>query len=65
MSNAFTIATTGSTLFHLAARVLDDPMQWHRIAAANHLHDPWLAGLVTLRIPASDSADPTGLPNVR
>lgn len=65
MSGASSTATTGGTLFHLAARLLDDPLQWHRIAAANHLSDPWLSGLVTLRLPAPDPGDAAGLPYVR
>lgn len=64
MNGTSSVATTGGTLFHLAARLLDDPLQWHRIAAANGLGDPWLAGLVTLRLPAPDPADAAGLPHV-
>lgn len=65
MSSASSTSTTGGTLFHLAARLLDDPLQWHRIAAANGLRDPWLAGLVTLRLPTPDPADAAGLPYVQ
>lgn len=59
-----TVATTGGTLFHLAARHLSSPLEWHRIAAANRLTDPWLAGLVTLRLPAPDPADAAGISRV-
>lgn len=62
---AVSVAVTGGTLFHLAARHLSSPLEWHRIAAANRISDPWLAGLATLRLPASNPSDASGLPDVR
>ena len=59
------IVTTGGTLFHLAARYLSSPLEWHRVAAANRISDPWLLGLSTLRLPAANPADASGLPNVK
>ena len=38
-------------LFHVAAAYLNDSTQWIRIAQLNNLSDPWLQGVVTLRIP--------------
>lgn len=48
------ITTTARTLFHIAATELQDATQWVRIAAANNLSDPMLAGVTTLRIPDPD-----------
>ena len=62
---AVSVAVTGGTLFHLAARHLSSPLEWHRIAAANRISDPWLVGLTTLRLPASAPSDARGLPDVR
>ena len=62
---AVSIVVAGGTLFHLAARHLSSPLEWHRIAAANRINDPWLAGLATLRLPAADPSDAGGLPDVR
>ncbi|HTR16622.1 MAG TPA: hypothetical protein VMI52_06270 [Acetobacteraceae bacterium] len=45
------LTVAGGTLFHIAARELGDATQWTRIAQANGLSDPMLAGLVTLLIP--------------
>ncbi len=49
-----TITRVGGTLFHVAASQLNDATQWIRIAQLNHLSDPMLAGLVTLKLPAPD-----------
>lgn len=48
-----TIQASGAdlTLYHVAARELNDPTQWYRIAAANGLSDPVIYGVVTLIIP--------------
>jgi hypothetical protein len=46
-----TIEVAGGDLFHVAAAYLNDATQWVRIAQLNNLSDPWLAGVVTLRIP--------------
>jgi len=50
--NIMTMA--GGDLFRLALARLGDATQWNRIAKANGLSDPVLAGLVTLKLPAVD-----------
>lgn len=45
------VKVTGGTLFQVAALYLGDATQWDRIASLNNIDDPWLAGVVTLRIP--------------
>ena len=62
---AASVTATGDTLFHLAARHLSSPLEWHRIAAANRIADPWLTGLATLRLPPPNPADASGLPDAR
>lgn len=49
-----TITVIGGTLFHVAAAELGDATQWLRIARLNGLHDPVLAGPVTLALPPRD-----------
>jgi L-ascorbate metabolism protein UlaG (beta-lactamase superfamily) len=49
------VTVVGGTLFRVAAEQLGDATQWIRIAQANGLSDPMLSGVVTLRIPASDT----------
>ncbi len=39
------------TLFDVAAAEYGDATLWTRIARANGLTDPWIAGALTLRIP--------------
>ena len=56
-----TITVTGGNLFQVAAQQLGDATQWIRIAQANGLSDPMLMGLVTLNIPARDSAAGGGI----
>jgi nucleoid-associated protein YgaU len=48
------ITVAGGNLFAIAAQQLGDATQWLRIAQANNLTDPMLAGVVTLAIPALD-----------
>jgi hypothetical protein len=45
------LASAGTTLFHIAARYLNDATQWSRIAQINHLQDPFLSEFKTLNIP--------------
>jgi len=45
------VTVAGGTLFAVALLYLGDATQWDVIAVANQLGDPWLSGLVTLRIP--------------
>ena len=56
-----TITVTGGNLFQLAAQQLGDATQSIRIAQANGLSDPMLAGLVSLRIPAVDPSAGGGI----
>jgi hypothetical protein len=46
-----TITVAGGNLFAIAAQYLGAADQWNRIAALNGLTDPWLTGIVTLKIP--------------
>jgi hypothetical protein len=45
------VIVSGGTLFHLAAKYLNDATQWIRIAQANNISDPVLTGVKTLVIP--------------
>lgn len=49
------VTVVGGDLFRVAADELGDATQWSRIAAANGLSDPRLAGVVQLRIPLRDA----------
>ena len=42
---------SGTTLFHVAARVTGDAMQWVAIAELNNLIDPWIDAQKDLLIP--------------
>lgn len=55
-----TIQVAGGNLFQLAAQYLGDATQWNRIAELNGLTDPFLAGPVTLEIPAVDASAGNG-----
>ena len=50
-----TITVTGGTLYAVAQQYLGDFNQWTVLAALNGLTDPWLQGVVTLRLPAGVS----------
>lgn len=54
MEGTKTITVAGGTLFRVAAEQLGDALQWTRIARLNGLTDPWLYGVVTLKIPKRD-----------
>jgi hypothetical protein len=54
------VTVAGGTLFRVALIELGDATQWDRIAAANGLTDPWLAGVVTLIVPARDATAGNG-----
>jgi hypothetical protein len=54
MSGTRTIQVAGGNLFRIAADQLGDATQWNRIALLNGLHDPFIEGIITLVIPATD-----------
>lgn len=60
MNTVKTITVAGGNLFQIAAQYLGDSTQWNRIAALNGLTDPFLAGPVTLEIPAVDASAGNG-----
>ena len=45
------LTVAGGNLFRIAAEQLGDATQWIRIAQLNDLADPFLFGVITLRIP--------------
>jgi hypothetical protein len=55
------ITVSGGNLFQVAAQYLQDATQWVRIAQLNAISDPWLNGLVTLRLPAVDASAGGGI----
>lgn len=46
------VTVNNTTLFHVAALYMGDATLWTRIAAANGLDDPIIAGTVQLVVPA-------------
>ncbi len=56
-----TIQVVGGDLFRVAAQYLGDATQWIRIAQLNSIADPWLPGVVTLRIPDRDPSAGGGI----
>jgi L-ascorbate metabolism protein UlaG (beta-lactamase superfamily) len=52
----------GGNLYQVAATQLGDATQWIRIAQLNNLSDPFLQGIVTLKIPDPDPRLGGGLP---
>jgi nucleoid-associated protein YgaU len=57
------ITVAGGNLFQLAAKYLNDATQWIRIAQANSLSDPVIAGVQTLVIPPIDARAGGGIAN--
>ena len=55
------LTVAGGNLFRIAAEQLGDATQWIRIAQLNDLTDPALSGVVTLRIPNTDSSAGGGI----
>ena len=60
-----TITVAGGDLYRLALQYLGSAEQWNRIAQANGLIDPAIAGLVTLNIPAVDPSAAGGVYSFR
>lgn len=53
------VRVSSTTLYQVAAEYLGDAMYWTRIALMNGLSDPWITGLVELRIPVQSADWPT------
>lgn len=49
-----TIVVVGANLFRVAAEQLNDATQWIRIAQLNELSDPFIVGVMELKIPDPD-----------
>lgn len=49
------LAPAGSTLFHIAAKYLDDATLWYRLAVVNKLPDPFISTSTPILVPATDS----------
>lgn len=49
-----TVTVSATTLFQVAADELGDATQWTRLARLNGLTDPFITGIVTLRVPVVD-----------
>jgi hypothetical protein len=45
------LSESGTTLFHISAKYLNDATEWYRIAKINNLNDPFLPNMTTLIIP--------------
>lgn len=54
MDGTKTITVAGGNLFRIAAERLGSALQWTRIANLNQRPDPWIEGVVTLKIPVSN-----------
>lgn len=55
------VTVSGGNLFQVAAQYLRDATQWVRIAQLNGISDPWLSGLVTLKLPPVDASAGGGI----
>lgn len=58
-----TLTTAGGNLFQIAAASLGDATQWVRIAELNAISDPFLHGLVTLKLPDPEPGAGGGIGN--
>ena len=55
------ITVSGGTLFDVALQYLGDATQWVRVAALNGISDPWLSGMMVLRLPVVDASAGGGI----
>lgn len=55
-----TITVSSTNLFQVAADELGDALQWTRIARMNGLIDPFIVGVVELKIPTVDPSIEAG-----
>jgi hypothetical protein len=62
MAKTYIFTRADVSLFHIAARLMLDPLQWYRIADANKLQDPMIYGTVNLVIPDADPTTTGGVP---
>jgi nucleoid-associated protein YgaU len=62
MTSTKQVTVAGGTLFRLAANYLGDATQWNRIALATgrDVFDPWISGVVTVKIPPPDPRGGSG-----
>lgn len=60
--NTRTVTVSSTNLFQVAADELGDALQWTRIARMNGLTDPFIVGIVELKLPTVDpSLDADGV----
>jgi nucleoid-associated protein YgaU len=62
MAKTLTFTRADVSLFHIAARLMNDATQWYRIADANSLSDPMIYGTIVLTIPDPDPSTTGGVP---
>ena len=63
MAKRITVSGADVSLFHVAARELNDATQWIRIAQANGLSDPMLSAVISIFIPDINPAMTGGIPS--
>lgn len=51
------IRVSGTNLFRIAAIELGDATQWYRIAGLNGMTDPWITGVIELKIPGPGTSN--------
>lgn len=62
MAKSYDFTRADVSLFHIAARLMNDATQWYRIADANNLNDPMIYGQVRLIVPDPDPTTTGGVP---
>jgi nucleoid-associated protein YgaU len=62
MATTYTVTRADVSLFHVAARVMGDALQWYRIAKLNNLDDPMIYGTMTIVVPDPDPTTTGGVP---
>jgi len=67
MPDTVTVTAADVSLYHVAAKQLNDATQWWRIAQMNGLADPdlsWLTAPVALTLPPVDATQTAGVPGL-